>query len=165
MKNTAVLRAVRVPTDVLVAASDSISVDARVGRVVALDEGAVPRIDFPGNPYGPLVARVALSAADSERLARHWKDTEVLIVFASQDIRQPVITGVVRHSLDDPLYQVADWDGFRQLLLTAQDELILQCGDAKIVLRRNGKVSIVGKEILSRALERHRIRGATVDIN
>jgi len=58
-----------------------------------------------------------------------------------------------------------DWDGFRRLLLKAEEELVLQCGDARIVLRRDGKLTIIGKEILSRARQRHRIRGATVDIN
>jgi hypothetical protein len=164
MKN-ATSKTVPAPAGVRPAASDPILLGARVGTVVALDEGAVPRIDFPGNPHGPLVARLALSAADAERLARQWKDAEVLIVFASQDIRQPVITGLVRHSLEDPLYQVADWEGFRQLFLRAQEELTLQCGEAKIVLRRDGKVVILGKEILSRARQRQRIRGATVDIN
>jgi hypothetical protein len=146
-------------------APDLAPVGARIGRIVALDEGAVPRIDFEGNPHGPLVARIALSTADADRLSAQWKDAEVLIVFASQDLRQPLITGLVRHSFDDPMHQIADWNGFRQLFLRAQEELTLQCGDAKIVLRRDGKVTIVGKEILSRAQDRHRIRGATVDIN
>jgi hypothetical protein len=147
------------------AADDTIPLGARVGTIVAMDDGTVPHIDFPGNPHGPLIARLALSAADAERLARQWKDTEVLIVFASQDIKQPVITGLVRDSLEDPLYQVADWEGFQQLFLRSQEELTLQCGEAKIILRRDGKVVIVGKEILSRAKGRHRIKGATVDIN
>ena len=162
---SAALKLVRESTEVGPDATDLVPTRACVGAVVALDEGGVPRIDFLGNPHGPLVARLALSAADAERLATEWKDAEVLIVFANHDARQPVITGLVRDSLDDPRYQLADWEGFPQLFLRAQDELILQCGEAKIILRRDGKVTIVGKEILSRAQERHRIRGATVDIN
>jgi hypothetical protein len=141
MKNAA-SKPLPAPADVHSSVNDPIPLGARVGTIVALDDGAVPRIDFPGNPHGPLVARLALSAADAERLARQWKDTEVLIVFASQDIRQPVITGLVRDSLEDPLYHIADWEGFSQLFLRAEDELILQCGEAKIVLRRDGKVTI-----------------------
>jgi hypothetical protein len=153
------------PADQRASAAEVIPVGARVGTVVALDEGAVPRVDFPGNPHGPLVAMLALSAADAERLARRWQDTEVLIVFASQDIRQPVITGLIRRSLEDPLYELGEWEGFRELTVRSQEELTLQCGEARIVLRRDGKVLIVGKEILSRARERHRIRGATVEVN
>jgi len=141
-----------------------IPLGARVARLVSVDEGR-PQVDFPGNPHGPLAARIALSSADADRLARQWQDTDVLLVFADQDMRQPIITGMVRDTLDDPLYQLADWEGFRQLFLRAREELTLQCGEAKIVLRQNGKVTIVGQEILSRAKERHRIRGATVDIN
>jgi len=144
--------------------SSSPTPNACVGVVVALDEG-VPRVDFPGNQSGPIVARLALSAIDGDRLAQQWKDTEVLLVFADNDRQRPVITGLVRSSLDDPLYQTAEWEGFKHLFLRAQEELVLQCGDARIVLRRDGKLTIIGKEILSRALARHRIRGATVDIN
>ena len=159
------LKLVLAPTAVQSPSNDPIPVLARVARVVALDERGVPCIDFPGNLDGPQVAKLALSAVDAERLARHWQDTEVLIVFAGEDIRQPVITGLVRNSLKDIAYEMQDWEGFRQLVLKAEEELVLQCGDAKIVLRRDGKLTIVGKEILSRALERHRIRGATVAIN
>jgi Domain of unknown function (DUF6484) len=135
-----------------------------VGRIVALDEG-VPRVDFPENPHGPIVARLALPAMDADLLAKQWQDSDVLIVFANGDLQQPIITGVVRHSLEDPLYHSAEWEGFRQLFLRAEDELVLQCGEARIVLRRDGTLTILGKEILSRAMTRHRIRGGTVDIN
>jgi len=145
------------------ATTDRTALEAQVGTVVAVQDGTVPRVEFPGNPHGPLIARVALSAADGERLSTNWKDTEVLIVFANRDVRQPVIVGLVRDNLRDPNYYVGE--GFPQLCLTAQDELVLQCGEAKIILRRDGKVTIVGNEILSRARTRHRIRGGSVDIN
>lgn len=138
---------------------------ARIGRIVSVTEGGIAHIDFPGNPHGAMAAKLALSAADADHLARAWKDTDVLILFANQDLSQPVVTGMVRDSLDDPLYQISDWEGFRQLILRAQEELTLECGDSRIVLRRDGKVTIVGREILSRAQGRHRIRGASVDIN
>jgi hypothetical protein len=162
---SAALKLVSVSTDLRANASDPLLDHACIGRVVAVDDGAVPRIDFPGNPHGPLVARLALSAADTERLATQWQDREVLIVFVGQDTRQPVITGLLRTSFDDVAREMVDWEGFRHLLFKAEEELVLQCGEAKIVLRRDGKLTIVGKQILSRALERHRIRGATVDIN
>jgi hypothetical protein len=138
---------------------------ACIGRIVTVDANSVPHVDFESNDAGPIAARLALSSADADRLARNWHQMEVLIVFADGDARQPVITGLVRNALDDPLYQIADWEGFRQLLLRAEEELVLECGDARIVLRRDGKLTIVGREILSRAAQRHCIRGATIDIN
>jgi len=138
---------------------------AQLARIVNIDESGVPRIDYPENPHGPVAARLALPAVDADRLAKAWRDLAVLIVFAAGDSRQPVITGIVRHTFEDVLDETADWEGFRQLTMRAQDELILQCGDAKIVLRRDGRLTILGKEIVSRALQRHRIRGGTVEIN
>jgi hypothetical protein len=135
-----------------------------IGRIVGLDPAKIPLVDFPGNAHGPTPARLALPSADADLLVRHWEQVEVLLVFVDDEISRPVITGLVRESLNDPSY-VADWDGFRRLLLKAEEELVLQCGDARIVLRRDGKLTIIGKEILSRARQRHRIRGATVDIN
>jgi hypothetical protein len=159
------LKLVPISTDPRADAADPVAQHPCIGRVVAVDDGTVPHVDFPGNPHGPLAARLALSPPDAERLARQWKDTEVLIVFAHRGTRQPVITGLVKNSFDDIAGEMVDWEGFRHLLLKAEEELVLQCGEAKIVLRRDGRLTIVGKEILSRALERHRIRGATVDIN
>ncbi len=138
---------------------------ARVGKVVSVTPEGVPLVDFPGNPHGPLAARLALAASDGERLSRCWAEVEVLIVFADLDMRQPLLTGIIRHSLDEVQQHVTDWEGFRQLCLRAQEELTMECGDARITLRRDGKVVIVGREILSRAQGSHRIRGATVDIN
>jgi hypothetical protein len=165
MKNSATKPAPTATLDAVSAPVVSAPLGARIGRIVAVTESGIAHIDFPGNPHGAMAAKLALSSADADRLWRAWKDTDVLIVFANQDLRQPVITGMVRNSLDDPLYQISNWEGFRQLTLRAQEELTIECGDSRIVLRRDGKVTIVGKEILSRALERHRIRGASVDIN
>ena len=164
MKNNVALKLVPCPADEGSPVGDR-RPHACVGAVVAVNESSVPLVDYPGNKNGPLCARLALSLADAERLAKAWQSSQVLLVFVNGDERLPVITGLVQESFDDPAYQVADWEGFRQLFLRAEEELVLQCGDAKIVLRRDGKLTIVGKEILSRAVERHRIRGATVDIN
>lgn len=136
-----------------------------VGTLVEVDTAGVPRVNYPGNTRGVLVARVALAGADAARLAAQSNPSHVLIAFADADERQPVIVGVVRDTLADSSGEVTDWEGLRTLVLKAKDELILQCGDARIVLRRDGKLTVVGKEIVSRATGRHRIRGATVDIN
>mgnify|MGYP003703673193 CR=1 FL=1 len=138
---------------------------ARVGRVVAVGPDGVPQVDFPGNPHGPLAARLALSAADADRLSGTWAQSEVLLVFADHDMLQPLITGLVRQTFDEAQQHVTDWEGFRELCLRAREALTLECGDARITLRQDGKVVIVGRDILSRAQGPHRIRGATVDIN
>ena len=156
---------------ILVATEDTSSADtatplgARLARIVTVDEHGVPFVDFPGNPHGPLAARLALSAADASQLVTCWNEVDVLVVFVGQDLRQPLVSGIVRDSLEDCRRHVDEWIGFERLALRARDELALQCGEARLLLRSDGSVSIVGKEIVSRAKGRHRIRGGTVEIN
>lgn len=51
------------------------------------------------------------------------------------------------------------------LVIEANKSLTLQCGEGSITLRRDGRILIKGKEIVSRAEETNRIRGASVTIN
>lgn len=156
---------VAVPVQVESGASgwEAIPLGARIGRVVALDEDAAPLVDFPGNAVPPIRALLALAVADATRLSESWRQARVLLVFANQDMRQPVITGVISESLPEACGP--DLVVPQRLEMKAAEELILQCGDAKITLKSDGKVAIGGHEIDSRARHRHRIRGGTVSIN
>jgi hypothetical protein len=140
-----------------------IPLGARIGRVVGLDDDAAPLVDFPGNAHPPARALVALAVTDAMRLSREWREARVLIVFSDQDLRQPVIAGIVSDSLPQACAPGLDLPA--RLELRAAEELSLQCGEAKILLRSDGKVAVVGREIESRAQQKHRIRGATVAIN
>lgn len=43
--------------------------------------------------------------------------------------------------------------------------VVLQCGEASITLRRNGKIVIQGATVETRARGAHRIKAGSVDIN
>lgn len=58
----------------------------------------------------------------------------------------------------------ASVDG-RRVELTAQDEVVLKCGDASITLRRNGRIVIRGAYVESHAKGTNRIKGGSVLIN
>lgn len=49
--------------------------------------------------------------------------------------------------------------------LKADKELILECGEAKIQLRADGKIVVLGGNIVQRSRGPHKIRGASVQIN
>jgi hypothetical protein len=49
--------------------------------------------------------------------------------------------------------------------ITAKRELTLQCGEAAITLRHDGKVLTRAVDIAAVAKRRHRIKGGSVDIN
>ncbi len=58
----------------------------------------------------------------------------------------------------------ASVDG-RRVRLTAQDEIVLECGAASITLRRNGRVIIRGTYVETQSEGTNRIKGGQVQIN
>ena len=53
----------------------------------------------------------------------------------------------------------------QRVVLTAEREIVLRCGEASITLTRAGKVLIKGTYVLSRSSGYNKIKGAAVDIN
>lgn len=53
----------------------------------------------------------------------------------------------------------------KQLIMEGHEEIVLRCGEASITLSRNGKISIRGKYLLSRASGVNRILGGSVQVN
>ena len=142
----------------------------KMGRIVGVDAEGNPLVDFPGNPGGPMRARSTVTLL-REMLA---VEREVLLMFVEDDQPQPVIVGLLQ---DNPVCPVPDIgklaprsplevsaDG-RRLTLTAYSELHLKCGESSITLRRDGKISIQGKYVLSKAAVCNRIKGGSVQIN
>jgi hypothetical protein len=101
-------------------------------------------------------------------------EREALLAFPDSDPQQPVILGLLQNPTPPapamigqhaprPALEVAA-DG-RRVTITAYSVLELCCGESKITLRRDGKISIQGVSILSRARVCHRIKGGSVQIN
>jgi uncharacterized protein (DUF2345 family) len=53
----------------------------------------------------------------------------------------------------------------KKVVLEAQEEVVLKCGDASITLNKSGKISIRGKYILNRSTGVNRILGGSVQVN
>jgi len=95
----------------------------------------------------------------------------VVVLFEQGDARRPIVVGVIQESpapvqahSAPPQAVSVQVDGDR-LLLSAEREVVLQCGDASITLTRAGKVLIKGKYVVSRSSGYNKIKGAAVDIN
>jgi hypothetical protein len=58
----------------------------------------------------------------------------------------------------------ADVDG-RRVRIVAQDEIVLECGQASVTLRRNGRITIRGTYIETDSEGTNRIKGGQVRIN
>ena len=132
-----------------------------IGRLVALEDGQ-PRVDFPGNPEPggiPAQTGVPLSPAFINR--------EVVLAFVDGDSAKPVILSRLLDTEPErmpsaPVDLLIDGE---RLLITAQKEIVLRCGEASITLTAAGKVLIKGTYVLSRSAGYNKIKGAAVDIN
>ena len=63
----------------------------------------------------------------------------------------------------DPVIE-ADIDG-RRVRIVAKDEIVLECGNASITLRRNGRIIIKGTYVETCSEGTNRIKGGQVRIN
>lgn len=155
-----------------------------LGRLVSVDGVGNVGVDYPGAPrkpgapndenYVPALSTVPLSPADIGR--------RVALAFEDERIDRPIVIGAIHEPLDaliglkepsdaemqltpdsSPLPQaVVDGD---RTVLTAEKEIVLQCGDSSITLRRDGRVLIRGAHIVSRSSGPNRIKGASIQLN
>jgi hypothetical protein len=139
----------------------------RTGRLVGHNEQGRLLVDFAGNPFGPLRARTTLVLAPAELSRAVAEQHAVLLLFEEGDPGRPIVVGLLRDEVPaevpEPKLEV-EADG-RRVELEAADELVLRCGQASIVLRRNGRVVIRGTYVETRAKGVNRIKGGSVLIN
>jgi len=110
-----------------------------------------------GSTAGPVTAlsTIALTAADA--------GAAVAVACEDGDPGRLIIVGRLRERAAEPLSGMTV-DGER-VVIRAERDIELRCGDASIVLTRSGKVLIHGNFVLSRSRGANRIKGAFVDIN
>jgi hypothetical protein len=128
-----------------------------VGRLVRCGPGGV-LVDFANNPLDRPVAARTTTVIDPVTVGG-----AVVLLFEDGDPARPIVVGVVRPADDAPAVP-AEVDGER-VLLTAEREIVLRCGEASITMTRAGKVLIRGTYVLTRSSGANRIKGAAVEIN
>ncbi len=144
------------------------------GRIVQVTEEGRALVDWPGNPLGPVAARSIVEAPERFDSAAAEEMT-VLLAFENGDPSLPIVVGVIRdtfrssasvHPAALPFKPPEDavLDG-KTVVLDAKEEILLRCGGSSILLRKDGKIVLKGKEIVSRASGTNKIRGASVKIN
>ena len=156
----------------------------RAGRLVGHNEQGRLLVDFPGNAFGPLRARTTVVLAPEELRRAVEEQQAVLLLFEEGDPGRPIVVGLLRDQLPhgapapavEPVEPAApagpvpagpmevEADG-RRVEVEAADELVLRCGQASIVLRRNGRVVIRGTYVETRSKGVNRIKGGSVLIN
>jgi len=150
----------------------------RVGWIAGVAAGALV-VDYRGNPRGPLPARTTVALTRDAALEAVAHRQEALLAFEDGDPSLPIVIGLVQPPLPTLIDLVLDAaapsevpaeaptasvDG-KRVLLEAEDEIVLRCGEASITLRRNGKIVLRGAYVESHASGTNRIKGGSVRIN
>ncbi|MEZ4297946.1 MAG: DUF6484 domain-containing protein [Polyangiaceae bacterium] len=132
-----------------------------VGRIAGFEPDGSPRVTFSGAPAAGFPARstTPLSPDDEGR--------EVALLFESGDPHRPIVMGKMVSPLapasGDAATEAAA-DG-KRVEISAEQEIVLRCGDSSITLTRAGKILIRGAYVLSRSSGVNRIQGGSVEIN
>lgn len=146
-------------------------VDAPVVGIVAGFQDGIPMIDFPANATGSLLAARSTVALHETDVGR-----EAVLIFEQGDSQRPIVVGLVQNpeqgcrgvsgnpDAENKGQRAVELDGER-LMLSAEREIVLRCGQASITLTRAGKILIRGAYLLSRSSGINRIKGAAVQIN
>jgi hypothetical protein len=147
---------------------------ARVGHFLGLDVDGAPLVDFEGNLWGPITARLAVPGlAEPDGLAPD--KVRVVLVFEDADPSRPIIVGFLpvkssdgetsipeRVPVLEPIALVIDGQTLR---IEARDEVTLCCGEASLTLRKDGKILLRGTDITSHATRVNKVKGGAVRIN
>jgi hypothetical protein len=135
---------------------------ALVGEVTGVDDSGQPFVRWNHTP--PVSARAVWTPG-----APHWRDcigAQVLVAFLNGDETQPIVMGL----LDPPKTRPEEALQHKPkqpetLRIEAGQELVIECGDAKISLRRDGRIEIRGTHLISRSSGPNKIKGGSVFIN
>ncbi|HET8542773.1 MAG TPA: DUF6484 domain-containing protein [Anaeromyxobacter sp.] len=147
----------------------------RVG-VVAGEEAGAPLVELPGAPGGPVRARSMIALGADELADAVARRREVVLLLEDGDPGRPIVAGFLEAPSATPRLDaaleatlearpdVAVVDG-RRVVIDAEDEVVLRCGEASITLRRNGKIVVRGLYVETHAAGTNRIKGGSVKIN
>ena len=141
--------------------------EVMIGSLRGFAESGGPLVDFSGNR-----AANSVEARTTVELLEKQIGSEVVLMFEQGDPQKPIILGVIHppaapadsSSATQAKPVEVKLDG-QQLVLSADQEIVLRCGQASITLTRAGKVLIRGAYLLSRSSGVNRIKGGSVQIN
>jgi hypothetical protein len=143
---------------------------AHIATIVSLSPDGTPNLHLDdGGPAVPARLAVRTTRAQIEKAIAERR--QAVVVFEGGDRSKPLVVGFIE-ALDQPPPDApaglpvieADVDG-RRVRLTAQDEIVLECGSASVTLRRNGRVVVRGTYVETRSAGTNRIKGGQVQIN
>jgi hypothetical protein len=140
-----------------------------IGTLSEPSENGQIMVQYPGIPMGK-----PLPAISTENLSQQKSGQEVALGFVNGDPALPIILGLIQkpggqdHSAVEETTEGQSVnvkiDGER-LTLSAEREIVLQCGKSSITLTRAGKVILKGTYLSTHSTGVNRIKGGSVQIN
>ncbi len=156
-----------------------------IGSLVGINAQGQPLVAYPESPVSePIIAMSTLG------ITRQHVGRQVALLFANGNPQSPVIMGLIHsplHALienyevsltavaapDTELEPIAPENSFdknmtvdgKRVVIEAQEEIVLKCGEASITLTKAGKILIRGKYLLNRSEGVNRIMGGSVQVN
>jgi len=142
-----------------------------IGELSGQDAAGQPLVDYPGNPLSQPIVALATQVIDEKSA-----NQPIALSFIGGDPEKPVILGFVHNPAADEVSQqdklqekagrqarvVLDGD---TMTLSAEQEIVLQCGKSSITLTRAGKIVIKGAYLSNYSTGVNRIKGGSVQIN
>jgi hypothetical protein len=119
-------------------------------------------ITLPHAPDEIVEARVILPPGVVATDARVAVGQHVVVML---DKDGPVILGLLQPVGATEISKTQMQIDERRVEISAEDEIVLTCGEASLVMRKNGRVVLRGVQIETRAKGLNRIKGGTVAIN
>ena len=101
----------------------------------------------------------------------------VLLQFVCADFSRPVVLGVLASSSAVEALPSQEQDQQpcpalvqsqvpdRTLTLQAEQQLVLRCGKASLVMQADGTIELRGTDVMSRASGQNALRGASISLN
>lgn len=133
------------------------------GVLAGFSASGDPLVDFSSNSTGTPILAASATLVQSNDIGR-----EAILLFEDADLSRPILIGLVQPPAPaaDTKNKLVDItvDGQR-LTVSAQEEIVLRCGEASITLTKAGKVVIKGMYVLSRSSGVNRIKGGSIQLN
>ena len=141
-----------------------------IGRINGMDQGGRILVSYGGGRCNP--ARLVAGLNRFELATSAYKNREVLLNFAEDDPDQPIVVALLADPVEELICLSPEQarpeelkvDG-QTLVIQADREIVLKCGQSSLLLRRDGKIVLKGVEIVSRARKSNKIKGAYVEVN
>lgn len=131
-----------------------------VATVIEIVDGGDVGVVTPGTPPIRTQCDVLLTA-NTPQLALTLGARVLVLLPAAGEERGCVLGRVATYAVPRPESERPP----ARVRITAQQELVLECGTTSLTLHQDGRVVIKGTDIVSHARRTQKIRGGTVHIN